>query len=131
MSKKILVIEHDPLLRNFISQLLAQRGYEVNQAASRVEAVGLLSRYAYDLILLDLMMPEDNGFCLLEQIRSEFPHQSRHTIPMTSSDPKFLARLPDEGWCAVLTKPLVLGDFYRVVDLCMGGTHTAGVQHHQ
>jgi DNA-binding response OmpR family regulator len=129
MEKRVLVIDHEPLVRNLISSLLSSKNYRVDQAVTRAEAVGLLNRGDYDLILLDLMMPEDNGFSVLEYIRKNFPVQSKHLVVMTSADAKFAARLPEEGWCAVLIKPFSISEFYRIVDLCVRGSHAAGVRY--
>src|SRR5687767_743889 len=105
MERRVLVIDHEPLVRNLISNLMTLKEYRVDQAVTKDEAVGLLMRTEYDLILLDLMMPEENGFAVLEYIRTHFPKQSRHTVVMTNADPKFAERLPEEGWCAMMIKP--------------------------
>ena len=130
MERRVLVIEHEPLVRNLISNLLTLKDDRVDQAVTRDEAVDLLMRTSYDLILLDLMMPEEKGFALLEYIQTHFPKESRHTVVMTSADRKFAERLPEEGWCAMLIKPFALAEFYRIVDLCFEGVHAAGIRSH-
>jgi|SRR5688572_27028852 len=129
MEQRVLVVDHDPLVRNLISNLLSLKQYRVDQAVTREEAVEMLQQLEYDLVLLDLMMPEDNGFALLEFVRQNFPRQSRHMVVMTSADRKFAARLPDEGWCAILIKPFAIAEFYRIVDLCIDGSHVGGVKY--
>lgn len=129
--KHLLVIDHDPLTRNLISTLLEQRGYTCDQAASEAEAFSLLRTNNYALIMLDLMLPEENGFRVLEHLRETFPQQASHTIVMTNADPKFVSNLPQDGWCAVLVKPFSTSQFNRIIDLCIGGAHTAGTVHQQ
>jgi len=126
MTKKVLVIDHDPLLRNLIANLLALKQCQPHQATTKEEAFELLSQNQYDLVLLDLMLPEGGGFELLDHIRTMFHEQGSHTVALTSSDPKFLDSVPHEGICAIVTKPFSIGEFYRVVELCQGGGHAAG-----
>lgn len=128
MERRCLVIDHDPLVRNFISNLLSLKDYRVDQAVTREEAGELLVRWDYDLVLLDLMLPDDNGFALLQYIGEHFPRQSKHTVVMTNSERRFVERLPDEGWCAMLIKPFAISEFYRIVDLCFEGAHVAGMR---
>ena len=127
MSKRALIIDHDAILRNLVCELLETRGYSCDQAANSTEATRMLESEHYDLLMLDLMLPGTNGFDVLRYIRENFPEKSDHTIVLTDSDPKFVAALPSQGWCAVLVKPVSAGELYRVVDLCIGGKHASGV----
>lgn len=126
MDKKVLVIDHDPLLRNLISSLLALKDYQPHQATTKEEAFELLAGNHYDLVLLDLMLPDAGGFQLLDHIRTSFKEQVSHTVALTGSDPKFVDSVPHDGICAVLIKPFSSGEFYRVVELCENGGHAAG-----
>ncbi len=106
-----------------MSNLLEWKGFNPHQAASKEEALHLLEQFDYELILIDLMLPEENGFRVFEHIRKYFPLKSRHTILTTSADEKFLARLPQEGWCAVLLKPFAVTEFFRIAGICFEGGH--------
>jgi DNA-binding response OmpR family regulator len=125
MSKHVLIVDHDPVTRNLMTSLLDQRGVTVDQAANRSEAELMLRANHYDTIILDLMLPEENGFRVLEQIGRDFPNRCDHTIVMTSSDSRFVSKLPQDGWCAVLVKPFSVAEFYRVFELCGDGIHAA------
>jgi CheY-like chemotaxis protein len=122
----VLIVEHDPFVRNLINNLCAAKNYTADQAVNRHEAVAMLRAQRYELILIDLMLPEDNGLLVLEYLQATFPDQTEHTVVMTAADPKFIRRLPPVGWCAVLIKPFAISEFNRVIDLCGGGTHAAG-----
>lgn len=126
MKKRVLVIDSEPLVRNLCSNLLVLKDFDCNQASSKDEAVALLADGEYDLVLLDLMMPDENGFAVLEHIRKRFPDQAKHTVVLTNADRKFVTNLPADGWCAVMVKPFTIAEFYRIVDLCCGGMHQAG-----
>ena len=55
--KKILIIEDDISIQNVIKELLENEGYTISNAYSGTEALLLLEKEKYDLILLDLMLP--------------------------------------------------------------------------
>ena len=56
-SLKILVVDDDPVTRNLIIKRLAKAEYQADTAESGVEAVRILARQNYDVVLTDLMMP--------------------------------------------------------------------------
>lgn len=68
--KKILIIEDDISIQNVIKELLENEGYTVSNAYSGTEALLLLEKEKYDLILLDLMLPGISGEELLLKIKN-------------------------------------------------------------
>jgi len=66
---KILIIEDEPALAQSMTQYLSAQDYLCEQAATYVEAIDKISLYAYDCILLDLMLPGGNGMDVLEHLR--------------------------------------------------------------
>ena len=58
---RILVVDDEPDIRNVLRLLLTARGYGVEEAANGREALEQVQKNAYDLIILDIMMPEMNG----------------------------------------------------------------------
>ena len=69
MKERILIADDDAAIRDGCSQVLSRRGFEVSDASTGAEALSLLDRYEFDLILLDLKMPDVNGLDLLRQLR--------------------------------------------------------------
>jgi CheY-like chemotaxis protein len=124
-TKHVLVIDHDPVNRNFITTLLAGRGYTADQAVNRDEAKELLSQNEYDLLIIDLQLPDENGTQLLSDLIRDYPAATEHTMVMTESRAGFVQGVPQDGWCAMLVKPFTVSEFYRIVDLCMVGLHLA------
>jgi two-component system KDP operon response regulator KdpE len=69
MTKKILVVDDEPVQLRLTEQVLAGRGYEVIKAGSAQEAVRLIYEGKPDLVLLDVMMPEIDGWQTCRLIR--------------------------------------------------------------
>jgi DNA-binding response OmpR family regulator len=68
---KILYVEDDPTARSYIRRGLAESGFDVDVAENGVRGLELASSGAYDLLLLDVMLPERDGFELLARLREE------------------------------------------------------------
>ena len=120
VTKRALVIDHEPVIRNLIANLLAIKEIESDQAATHDEAIQMLGDVRYDLIIVDLMLPRENGFLMLDQIRTQWPDRMPHTVLTTNGDPKFLERVSRDGWCAILIKPFAMSEFFRIVESCLG-----------
>jgi len=71
MQERILIVDDDMAIRDGCAQTLKRMDYEVSEAAAGEEAMSLLERYEYDLILLDLKMPDINGLTLLSRIKEK------------------------------------------------------------
>lgn len=66
---KLLVVEDDPPLQAALLRLLGRWGYAAELAATGAEAIGWLERELFDLVLLDLGLPDRDGLSLCRQIR--------------------------------------------------------------
>jgi two-component system KDP operon response regulator KdpE len=69
VAKKILVIDDDPAFVRLVEQVLTQGGYEVFTAASGKEGLRLLFTHQPDIVLLDVVMPEMDGWQTCSRIR--------------------------------------------------------------
>src|SRR5208283_3454140 len=72
---RILVIDDEAEIRESLETLLQLEGYEVDQAQNAAEGERKLEQRAYDLVLLDLMMPDKSGMEVLRDVRE----RDRHT----------------------------------------------------
>ena len=68
---KILVAEDEHAIRSFIVINLKRAGYEVIEAENGREALDQFEQQTFDILLLDIMMPEVDGFAVCEQARSK------------------------------------------------------------
>jgi len=68
MSYKVLVVDDEPDLRESVGYLLTDAGYEVAYAANGYEAIGAVQVIQPDVVLLDVMMPKENGYRVSRRI---------------------------------------------------------------
>ena len=70
-TKKILIAEDDPFLIKIMSNRLREEGFEVETANDGDEAMQKIKGCPYILLMLDLIMPNKNGFEVLQQMRED------------------------------------------------------------
>lgn len=70
-NSRILVVDDDPALLQTISIVLKEQGYDVTTAEDGARMLEALEQYEPDLILLDVLMPQLDGFQLLERIKAD------------------------------------------------------------
>jgi len=83
---KILVIEDEPDIRRNLEYNLSREGFSVSAAASISEASTLLASTDYNLILLDLMLPDGSGLDLCKSIKSNSDTELIPIIILTAKD---------------------------------------------
>jgi len=83
---KILVIEDEPDIRKNLEYNLAREGFSVIGAASISEAESNLSVQTFNLILLDLMLPDGSGLDLCKKIKADSKTESIPIIILTAKD---------------------------------------------
>jgi two-component system phosphate regulon response regulator OmpR len=67
----LLVVDDDPRLRDLLRRYLSDSGFRVTGAADAKEARAQLTSFAFDLIVLDVMMPGENGLDLTRALQTE------------------------------------------------------------
>jgi sigma-B regulation protein RsbU (phosphoserine phosphatase) len=73
-SGNILIVDDNESNRDLLSRLIAAQGYTVTTAANGLQAIQMIKTGNYDLILLDILMPEINGYEVLQWLREQFRH---------------------------------------------------------
>ena len=71
MKQRILVVEDETAIASVLDALLTEAGYEVTLATDGVQGLQAFHRQSFSLILLDLMMPQVDGYTICRQIRQE------------------------------------------------------------
>jgi DNA-binding response OmpR family regulator len=69
----ILIVDDEASLRQTLARILQRAGFEVTTTATGGEALSLLSQHSFDLVYLDLRMPDMSGLDVLKAIQAKFP----------------------------------------------------------
>lgn len=69
MAWRILIVDDEPALQNMVGEILAQAGYETEAALCCAQALERFRTAAPDAVLLDVMLPDGDGFSLLGKLR--------------------------------------------------------------
>lgn len=78
---KILIIEDDEILLSMYHTRLTVDGFDISKAINGEEGLKILQEIEHDLILLDIMLPEIDGFTVLERLRnSQWPNKNKPVI---------------------------------------------------
>lgn len=73
MSRKILVVDDDPAVCATLEHILGRAGNTVRSTASASEALALARDDQFDLLISDLVMPEEDGIELIRKFKNLFP----------------------------------------------------------
>jgi CheY-like chemotaxis protein len=111
----VLVVDDNYLNRKVVGSLLKVMGVRSEFAASADEALALVNDNAYDLILMDLIMPETDGF---EAARIILDMDSSMAVVALSADtmPETRKRVEQTGMKELLTKPVTVDELRRVIE---------------
>ncbi|GJQ21206.1 MAG: hypothetical protein HBSIN02_15610 [Bacteroidia bacterium] len=101
-SKQILIVDDEPVWLKVLGQLLQRKGYVVKEALSGADALSTLQNYEPDLILLDVRMPDMNGFDLLEHIKR---------LPRLASKPVVFVSAMDDFHAKKVARELGAADY--------------------
>ena len=70
---KILIVDDDPHIRRLYKEELEEEGYDVDVADSGMEGLKLFEKENYDLVTLDILMPDMDGIKVLRQMKEKKP----------------------------------------------------------
>jgi DNA-binding response OmpR family regulator len=110
---RVLIVDDDEPVRDFLDIVLRREGYDVATAEDGLQALEMLGQFIPDLIVLDLMMPQLDGWGVLDHLRGG----DRLKIIVVSAlvDEGVKSRARQAGAHAVLQKPF---SFISFLELC-------------
>ena len=105
----ILVVDDDRRIRDLLSRYLAQQGYRVTTAASASEARAKLRGLDFDLLVLDVGLPDGSGLDLCKALRQHWPRPTSATGNWTACcadmSPPSWRRAGPRGFGAIASSP--------------------------
>lgn len=80
----ILIVEDDQFIRDIYTDEFIKNGFQVDSVGTGKEGLDKLSQNKYDLLLLDIMLPDTNGLEILKQVKQNPATKSLKTILLTN-----------------------------------------------
>ena len=117
----ILVVDDELEIREGLSALLSSEGYSVTEAGTGEEGLARLEELPFDLLLLDVSLPDRNGIDLLREIHGRDPHLSKILITAFGSIDMARAAFKN-GAQDYITKPWSNDELLAQVSLAIEGT---------
>jgi DNA-binding response OmpR family regulator len=123
----VLVVDDDQALRGLFTALLTRKGFAVDTAIDGRVAYDQLQIHTYSVILLDLMMPDVNGFELLEKLRRDSPTLLDRIIVMTGASQRSIDTLNTAGIWGLIRKPFDIDQLVSSALACSQGRRNRDV----
>ena len=109
---KILIVEDEPSLRELIQRSLEKERYVVEAAADFNSALCKIEDYDYDCVLLDIMLPGQDGYSILEKLKKDPKTRDIPVIMVTAKEAEYdKVRGLDSGEDDYITKPFGMMEF--------------------
>jgi two-component system NtrC family sensor kinase len=116
-SRRLLVVDDEPGIRDVLEAILTGNGYSVTCAANGVEALSFVRSRKFDLIISDMCMPEMDGEQLYEAVAGQDPVLAKRIIFVTGDTVSAKSRsFLDRTGCRWLGKPFNIRDVESTVD---------------
>jgi two-component system OmpR family response regulator len=118
MSAHLLIVEDDAEMRDLLRKVLEKEGYQITVAGDGREATASLSRTPFDLVVTDMLMPDDGGLELLRSIRKTQPRLP--VIIITAfGDWGSYSRALELGAAAFISKPLKMAELIAAIQTAL------------
>jgi chemosensory pili system protein ChpA (sensor histidine kinase/response regulator) len=112
--KTVMVVEDEPAIRGLLSMTLESENYEVETAGDGREALSKLEQRAPDVILLDLMLPNMDGWTLIDVLGDDSATDGIPIIVVSAGQP-YLG-VGEGGVQAFLSKPFDVDTLLKVLE---------------
>lgn len=113
------MVEDDPAIRRLVKMVLQREGYHVEVACDGVEAVLKLGLSDFDVIILDLMMPNLDGFSFMNTMAGNDPQRLRKIIVTSAASPNIISERLVAPPFALLPKPFDIQSLVKQVGSCV------------
>ena len=124
MAKRILVVDDDENILSLERTILEQKGFDVTAAAGGAEALTLLAGQVFDLVLLDVMMPEIDGFTVCRKIKEDPRLKDVPVIFLTAKGGgEALAEGFESGAVMYINKPFTANKLLTIVNTMLESPH--------
>jgi len=119
----VLIVEDDASIRRLVRTVLLRQGYNVEIAADGLEAISKLGLADYDVIILDLMMPNLDGFTFMAAMARDTPERLKHVIITSAASPAIINERLKGIEFDLLPKPFDINELISRVRACVKRVH--------
>lgn len=113
------MIEDDTGIRTFLATVLERRGYRVDQVVDGSAGLEAVARIAFDVVLLDLLMPKENGYDVIDRIAELSPDLLTCVIVVTATLPAARRFQVHENVFRVIQKPFDMDELFASIEDCL------------
>ena len=114
--RRLLVVDDDPGVQGLLEEVLSGAGYLVETAFNSDEAMERLAEESYDGMVLDLVLPEEDGLVLYDRVLQLSPHLRDRVIFISGEAREHqLRRVTRKTGAMVLRKPFNILDLMQVL----------------
>lgn len=115
--KKILVVDDDPYILMSLEFLMKKNGYQVMIARNGTEALEAINTVKPNLILLDIMMPDVDGYSICKHVKSKKDLKEIHVVFLSAKTKETdIQKGIDLGASLYITKPFSTRDLMKKVN---------------
>src|SRR5258708_12150122 len=95
--KRVLLLEDDPSMQRLVATILGREGFRVDVFLTGRQAIAAVKSAAYDVLLLDLMMPHEGGMTVIRHFRMNHPAMLKRSILFPASPHSLIEPLSPDG----------------------------------
>ncbi|MBN1226805.1 MAG: response regulator [Deltaproteobacteria bacterium] len=117
---KILVVDDENIVLDSCRKVLVSEGYDVCLVPSADKAIAAMEDDDFNLLLVDIMMPEHDGLYLMEEIKKRWPNKP--VIVMSGYDTAdTIKKAADQGSDGFINKPFTPDELINMIQKVLGG----------
>lgn len=116
--RSVLLVEDDSQTARVTADVLEQLGYSCEWLPGGCKVLETVTASRFDAIMLDLIMPDVDGFAVLESLRSRKPELLRRVVVTTGMPAKYLDAIDRSRICGVVQKPVDFGELRHLLHSC-------------
>jgi DNA-binding NtrC family response regulator len=117
---KILVVDDENIVLDSCRKVLVSEGYDVCLVPSADKAIAAMEDDDFNLLLVDIMMPEHDGLYLMEEIKKRWPNKP--VIVMSGYDTAdTIKKATEKGSAGFINKPFTPDELINMIQKVLGG----------
>lgn len=114
-NQSILLVDDEEVYLDVLARFLIKSGYEVDTANSGKQALELLGKNSFNLVITDMVMPEITGFELLKEVKTIFPETEVIMVTGYGEIESYIEAIK-QGAFELLSKPIDIHKLMKTIE---------------